>query len=84
MQAGRYTVYVQTAAGWRVTLQAGSFFGNTTLTKAGRSIVKGKVRRGMGVVFGAVLARPARKGTVVRVVLRRPNGTLVAQTLPLG
>lgn len=76
--------YTPASSSTSTTLHAGSFFGNTTLTKAGGSIVRTHIRRGLGVVFGAVVAGLPRKGSTVRVVLRRPNGTLVAQSFPVS
>ena len=74
----------QTAAAKRITLRAGSFFGDKQLSVPGGSIVKTNVKQNQGVVFGALVNGRVPKGSTVRLILRQADGTLVGQSFPLN
>lgn len=84
LQGGRFSFYVETGMGVRVPVVRLSSVGTRVLSSTFWAPVVRDGKAGGRVSLSLVTtARPAA-GTVLRVVLRRPDGVLVGQAIPLA
>lgn len=83
-QGGRFSFYVETRAGERVPLMHGTSVGTRVLPTTSWAPVVSAAKAGAVVPLSLVTTTRPASGTVLRVVLRRPDGSLWGQAIPLA
>ncbi len=80
-QSGRYSFFLQSPAGKRIPMERGSTVGSRLLRGTYFAPVVQNGKAGSQVAISALTKGTVASGTVLRVILRKPDGALEGQSI---